>query len=213
MRCASNRQLSLALALIPAAVSAALDAAALETCRREAEQPCRAPLTLSTKLHAMRGSAAAAYVRKKGEKHTRACVTPVATAVRLANGSIAPASTHVSKPVPKRYRGDGTVHGRTEWDYIPALLDMALNSPPGCVVYAFGVANSDEFTNFYSSAGCHVYAFDPTVEHPLHWRPNAPSEIRTPNLLVHVPADQEIDTWHLVAGHLPSMGPAVHREL
>ena len=159
------------MTLIPAAISAALDAAALETCRREAEQPCRAPLTFS-KLHAMRGSAAVASLRKKGEKHSRSCVTPVATAVRLANGSIARASNHVSAPVPKRYRGDGTPHGRTEWNYIPALLDMAVKSPLGCVVYAFGVAGSDEFTNFYSSVGCHVYAFDPTVKHPLHWRPN-----------------------------------------
>ena len=41
-----------------------------------------------------------------------------------------------------------------------------------CVVYAFGVADDDAFTNYLAGAGCHVYAFDPGADHPLNWKPN-----------------------------------------
>ena len=35
-----------------------------------------------------------------------------------------------------------------------------------------GVAQDDELSTFYGEQDCHVFAFDPTVTHPRHWKPN-----------------------------------------
>ena len=41
-----------------------------------------------------------------------------------------------------------------------------------CTVYAIGVAKFDDFMETMASVGCHVFAFDPAANHPLHPRPN-----------------------------------------
>ena len=93
------------------------------------------------------------------------CVTPIRTAQALANNSLVPQSSLRSVRIPKRFATDG--HRDAEWSYQPALLHGALASRTGCIVYSFGVAQRDEFTSFYASSGCQVFAFDPTVNHSV----------------------------------------------
>jgi hypothetical protein len=41
-----------------------------------------------------------------------------------------------------------------------------------CLVYSFGIAEEDLYTDYMASLGCSVFAFDPTVNHPNDWKPN-----------------------------------------
>jgi len=41
-----------------------------------------------------------------------------------------------------------------------------------CIVYAFGVADSDAFVDRMAAIGCQVWAFDPAAIHPRNWKPN-----------------------------------------
>ena len=71
-------------------------------------------------------------------------------------------------PIVKRHE---TSRGSfSEWQFVPAVLER--EPSPRCLVYSFGVASNDEFTNFYASRGCHVFAFDPTVHHAREWMRN-----------------------------------------
>ena len=98
------------------------------------------------------------------------CATPVRTAKRLASNTLLNSSTLVSQKVPRRFAADG--RKGTEWSFVPQAVDRALRSREGCLVYSFGVAKRDEFTNFYAAQGCQVFAFDPTVNHPTNWMEN-----------------------------------------
>jgi len=61
--------------------------------------------------------------------------------------------------------------GDSEWYVHDGLIQRALQSPDGCLVYSFGVAESDVYTEFMAQLGCQVFAMDPTVQHPTNWMP------------------------------------------
>ena len=60
----------------------------------------------------------------------------------------------------------------SEWHVDLSGVDRELKSVNGCTVYSFGIAQDDKFTNFMAKRGCNVFAFDPTVDHPKHWKNN-----------------------------------------
>lgn len=93
--------------------------------------------------------------------HSTRCVTAIMTAKRMANDTLRPRTTMEHQPTPSRFRGDAGA----EWRFVPSVLESALRSPGGCLVYAFGVQHRDSFTNFYATRGCEVFAFDPTVDY------------------------------------------------
>lgn len=98
------------------------------------------------------------------------CATPVRTAYHLANNSLLAPSTLERERVPASFAGEG--RRKTEWWFQPAVLERALASRAGCLVYAFGVQHHDEFAFFHAAQGCQVFAFDPTVNHSTAWKPN-----------------------------------------
>ena len=98
------------------------------------------------------------------------CATPVRTAARLASNRLVNHTTLENRHVPAQFAADG--RKSTEWHYLPRAIDAALRSRDGCLVYSFGVSHRDEFTDFYAAQGCHVFAFDPTVNHPTAWKEN-----------------------------------------
>jgi len=61
----------------------------------------------------------------------------------------------------------------SEWHLDMQAIDQALKDKgQGCLVYSFGIAQDDPYTNFMAMKGCQVYAFDPTVRHPYKWKDN-----------------------------------------
>lgn len=110
------------------------------------------------------GSGALAVMRRRAAWQQQ-CVTPIHTAVEIANGTLLPRSSSARPtPMPRtKYSGR---HYFSEW------LHPQMPQPLDCIVYSFGVSTADEFTFFWSTQGCQVYAFDPTVSHPTNWLPN-----------------------------------------
>ena len=146
-------------------INESLEQATLATCQARVRRLCTPPPLHSGKMHYFSEETTNRFAKY----HSR-CLTPIVVAQQLANNSLLPPSTLTTVQVPPRFRTDG--HRNSEWSYQPSSLKAALRSKQGCIVYAFGVAGGDEFSNFYSSKGCMVYAFDPTVEHPPCWRSN-----------------------------------------
>ena len=60
----------------------------------------------------------------------------------------------------------------SEWHLDMQPINQALKDKGGCLVYSFGIAEDDAYTNFMAMKGCQVYAFDPTVRHPYKWKEN-----------------------------------------
>eukprot|EP00980_Cylindrotheca_fusiformis_P028355 scaffold22593_cov145-Cylindrotheca_fusiformis.AAC.4 len=60
----------------------------------------------------------------------------------------------------------------SEWWIDIAAIEQDLVSDTGCLVYSFGIGTDDSYTNFMAQKGCQVFAFDPTQQHPLAWKPN-----------------------------------------
>ena len=58
--------------------------------------------------------------------------------------------------------------GDSEWRIPETLLTTTNN----CLVYSFGVADRDVYTEEMAQRGCQVIAMDPTVKHPTNWMPN-----------------------------------------
>ena len=70
--------------------------------------------------------------------------------------------------VPRRTCSD--VRQASEWSICWPPVQSAIDSGT-CLVYSFGIAKSDAFTNYVAERGCTVFAFDPGVDHPLHpWK-------------------------------------------
>lgn len=71
-----------------------------------------------------------------------------------------------------RKKNDETISltrlGDSEW-HIP---DNLISTTEGCLVYSFGVADHDGYTEEMAQRGCQVFAMDPTVKHPTNWMPN-----------------------------------------
>ena len=65
----------------------------------------------------------------------------------------------------------GIVRKVAEWNicWDPIQKDLEKNE---CIVYSFGIAADDPFTNFMDQAGCQVFAFDPAQQHPEDYKPN-----------------------------------------
>ena len=58
-----------------------------------------------------------------------------------------------------------------EWNICWDPIDRAISSR-SCLVYSFGIALDDPFTNFMASAGCKVFAFDPAQKYQRDYKPN-----------------------------------------
>jgi hypothetical protein len=58
-----------------------------------------------------------------------------------------------------------------EWNICWPSVAKAIRSRT-CIVYSFGVADSDPFTEFMATTSCQIFAFDPGVDHPLHYANN-----------------------------------------
>ena len=134
---------------VGAATAEATHAAAL--CDRQLDAPCRFPYIRNE-------TRAARFARL--ELYRSRYVTPIVAARRIANGVVAPAS---------RYNADIRAN---EWYINSDAIATGLRSEFGCLVYAFGVAEDDPFSNAFARRGCRVFAFDPTVSHPRDWRAN-----------------------------------------
>lgn len=65
----------------------------------------------------------------------------------------------------------GTTKQVAEWNicWAPIARDISAGR---CVVYSFGIANDDPFTNFMASSGCTVFAFDPARQYPRNYKTN-----------------------------------------
>jgi len=65
----------------------------------------------------------------------------------------------------------GTIQQVAEWNVCwgPVARDISAGR---CLIYSFGIAGDDPFTNFMALAGCQVYAFDPAQQHPRNYKPN-----------------------------------------
>ena len=65
----------------------------------------------------------------------------------------------------------GSIKKVAEWNICwgPITQDIAASR---CIVYSFGIANDDPFTNFMDEAGCQVLAFDPAQQYPRDYKPN-----------------------------------------
>lgn len=117
-----------------------------------------------------------AHIVERQRTLAQHCLTPIRTALLISNGTLAPpAIAAASAPMPiVGFAGTGRRSGGkvSEWRYVPAAIERHSSSIDRCVVYSFGIADNDEFSNYYASQGCHVFAFDPTVEHPREWKPN-----------------------------------------
>ena len=53
------------------------------------------------------------------------------------------------------------------WSPVALAIDWAR-----CVVYSFGIADEDLFTDVMANMGCTVYAFDPGANHPRDYKHN-----------------------------------------
>ena len=98
------------------------------------------------------------------------CATPVRTAARIASNTLLRNTSLEIQKIPQRFKADNRKD--TEWSFVPRVLETALRSRHGCLVYSFGVAGRDEFTDFHAAQGCRVFAFDPTIDHPRAWKEN-----------------------------------------
>jgi len=137
----------------------------LNVCHAEVSELCKPPTLLPGHV-----SFRSAKARSRISEWSDRCVTPIRTAQSISNGTIVPISKFPSVPVPSKFASDG--HRESEWSFQPMTLLRALRSKEGCLVYSFGVADKDEFTDFYANMGCRVFAFDPTVQHHRQWQPN-----------------------------------------
>ena len=124
----------------------------LHVCHAEVRELCKPPTLLPGHV-----SFRSAKARSRISEWSNRCVTPIRTAQSISNGTIVPMSKFPAVPVPSKFASDG--HRESEWSFQPISLLRALRSKQGCLVYSFGVANKDEFTDFYASMGCHVFAF------------------------------------------------------
>ena len=149
-----------------------LPSSSYSTCSRRAERPCREPVDNASAYESATPLAGKErwwwLLQLRGRFATR-CVTPIATAVALAKGELVNRTSLPHEAMPARFKGKTA----SEWHYVPDVLQAVGGEP--CLVYSFGVQHADEFTDFWAAMGCHVYAFDPTVDYykaPAHSNPN-----------------------------------------
>lgn len=151
---------------------AQLTAIQLETCLAAAERHCRVMFQHKGRLtddvpgylfrNSLHFPARNVHMLWANSKYRTGCITAVATAKALVNDSLQERTTLEHQPIPVKYAGDAG----SEWRYVPGAVPRnRTHAHNQCLVYAFGVQHSDEFTNFYSAQGCEVFAFDPTVTH------------------------------------------------
>jgi len=150
-----------------------------DTCEMRANAPCTANVTTPVEIYwpdhnrsesvgdmrfiaferPMRPTWRKTHLEFQRAIHAAVCITSIATAVKISKGALALPTKFTHKPIPPQFRGDSG----SEWEYVPEILDNWHGARPLC--YSFGTQHHDEFTDFWTAAGCEVFAFDPTVSY------------------------------------------------